>query len=121
VIDGVNQLDFFLGNTETSAREGFPAYNGDTMQSYKWRNFKVHFWKQESMFDPPVKHNVPQIHNLLRDPKELHGLSGGLEETGTENLTWVFPAVTDEILKFQASLKAEPPVPFPAPDGWVPD
>lgn len=121
MIDGVDQLDFFLGNTDASAREGFPAYNGDIMQSYKWRDFKVHFWKQDSMFEPPVKHNVPHVHNLLRDPKELYGLSGGIGQTGTENLTWVFPAVSAEILKFQASLEEEPPVPFPAPDGWTPE
>lgn len=120
MIDGVDQIDLFLGNTDKSAREGFPAYNGDNMQSYKWRNFKIHYWKQDSMFDQPAKHNFPRIHDLLRDPKELYGLTGGMAETGTESLTWVFPAVTAEILKFQASLRKEPPVPFPAPDGWTP-
>ncbi len=121
MIDGVDQMDFFQGNSEKSAREGFPAYNGDKMQSYKWRNFKIHFWEQNSMFDQPVQHNVPRVHNLLRDPKELFGLAGGMEETGTQNLTWVFPVVAGEILKFQATLAEEPPVPFPAPDGWTPD
>lgn len=43
MIDGVHQMDFFQGNSEKSAREGFPAYNGDKMQSYKWRDFKIHF------------------------------------------------------------------------------
>lgn len=121
MIDGVDQMDFFLGNTETSAREGFSAYNGDMMQSYKWRNFKIHFWQQDSMFDQPTRHNFPRIHNLLRDPKELFGVAGGMAETGAENLTWVFPAVSAEILDFQASLREEPPVPFPAPDGWTPN
>jgi len=73
------------------------------------------------MFDTPVQHNVPRIHNLLRDPKELFGLDGGMEETGVQNLTWVFPVVAAEILKFQATLAEEPPVPFPAPSGWTPD
>ena len=121
MIDGVDQMALFKGETENSAREGFPAYNGNRMQSYKWRNFKVHFWKQDSMFATPVQHNFPQLHNLLRDPKELHGVAGASGETGAQNVTWVFPVVIKEVLKFQASLQAEPPVPFPAPDGWTPD
>lgn len=121
MIDGVDQMAFLKGESNKSAREGFPAYNGQNMQSYKWRNFKIHYFKQDSMFDQPTRHNFPRVHNLLRDPKELYGVSGGMGETGTEHLTWVFPAVTAEVLKFQASLRAEPPVPFPAPDGWTPN
>lgn len=121
IIDGVDQLDFLTGASPTTAREGFPAYNGDRLQSYKWRDFKVHYWAQDSMFAAPVQHNFPRIHNLLRDPKELYGIAGGSDDTGAQNLTWVFPAVTARILAFQASLAEEPPVPFPAPPGWTPD
>lgn len=121
MIDGVDQIGFLTGETEVSAREGFPAYNGDRMQSYKWRDFKIHYWQQDSMFDPPLQHNMPRVHNLLRDPKELFGITGGDNNTGVQNLTWVFPAVTERILDFQRSLVEEPPVPFPAPEGWTPD
>jgi len=121
IIDGVDQSAFLTGETETSAREGFPAYNGDRLQSYKWRDFKVHYWAQDSMFATPVQHNFPRIHNLLRDPKELYGIAGGADNTGAQNLTWVFPAVTERVLAFQRSLVDEPPVPFPAPDGWTPE
>lgn len=121
-IDGVDQMPLFLGNTTKSAREGFPAYNGNNMQSYKWRNFKVHYWNQQSMFGSPTKMNFPKIHDLLKDPKELYGLYGGhgTASSGTEQLTWVLPAVTYEILKFQKSLRDEPPVPFPAPEPYTP-
>jgi hypothetical protein len=119
----IDQMPLFTGKTDKSAREGFPAYNGDNMQSYKWRNFKIHYWDQESMFSSQTQMNFPQIHNLLKDPKELRGIYGGHGKgsTGTENLTWVLPAVTYEILKFQESLRKEPPVPFPAPEPYVPE
>ena len=119
-IDGVNQLPLLTGNSKQSAREGFPVYNGDEMFAYKWRNFKIHFVKQDSMFDTPVKHNFPRIHHLLRDPKELHGVSGGGGETGAQNLTWVLPAVTHEVLKFQATLQSEPPIRLGTPEPYVP-
>lgn len=120
VIDGVDQWDFLTGASAVSRREGFPAYNGERLQSYKWRNFKLHYWQQDSMFDTPVQHNVPRVHNLMRDPKELFGVDGGAATTGAQNLTWVYPAVTERVLKFQRSLIDEPPVPFPAPFGWTP-
>ena len=120
MIDGVDQMAFFTGKTEKSAREGFPAYNGDTLQAYKWRNFKVKFVQQDSMFDPIVKLNFPRVYNLLRDPKELYGLAGGMSETGTENLTWVLPAVTKQVLKHKMTLAKEPPIKVGTPEPYNP-
>ncbi len=119
-IDGVDQMPFFTGRTAKSAREGFPAYNGDTMQAYKWRHFKVRFIEQDSMFDAPVRLNFPRVHDLRRDPKELYGLYGGMNATGTESLTWVLPAVTKRILAFQKTLAEEPPIPTGTPEPYTP-
>ena len=85
MIDGVNQLPLLSSRTATSAREGFPVYNGDEMFACKWRHFKVHYIRQDAMFDTPVRHNFPRVHNLLRDPKELHGIRGGNGETGASS------------------------------------
>ena len=120
MIDGVSQLPLLTGRSGESAREGFVVYNGDEMFAYKWRNFKVHFVKLDSMFDAPVRYNFPRVHNLLRDPKELHGISGGNGETGAQNLTWVLPAVTAEVLRFQTSLQEEPPIKLGTPEPYVP-
>ncbi|SFN55323.1 arylsulfatase [Bizionia echini] len=119
-IDGVNQMPLFLGETDKSDREGFPVYNGDEMFAYKWRNFKIHYYEHESMFDKPVKHNFPRIHDLLRDPKELYGISGGNGATGAQNLTWILPAVTKRVIKFQQSLNEEPPILLGTPEPYSP-
>jgi len=68
-IDGVDQLDFFLGKQETSNREGFPAYVADRLTAVKWRNWKMHLIKQDSVFDIPQKLPLPIV-NLLPDLKE---------------------------------------------------
>jgi len=120
MIDGVNQMPLFTGETAESAREGFPVYNGDEMFAYKWRNFKVHYIQQDSMFDTPVKHNFPRVHNLLRDPKELNGIAGGDAETGAQSLTWVLPAVTKQVIRFQATLREEPPILLGTPEPYRP-
>jgi arylsulfatase len=119
IIDGVDQMLLFTGKTTKSAHEGFPVYNGDEMFAYKWRDFKVHYYQQDSMFDTPVKHNFPRVHNLLRDPKEESGIAGG-SETGAQSLTWVLPAVTHEVLRFQATLEEEPPIRLGTPEPYRP-
>jgi arylsulfatase A-like enzyme len=48
-IDGVDQSDFFAGKTEKSAREGILIWCADRLQAVKWKNFKVHFYQQETM------------------------------------------------------------------------
>ena len=69
-VDGVDQLDFFLGKQESSNREGFPAYVADRLSAVKWRNWKMHLIKQENEYDAPQKLPLPKIINLLTDLKE---------------------------------------------------
>ena len=57
-IDGVDQLDFFLGKQEASNREGFPAYVADRLSAVKWRNWKVHLIWQENMQRDPDRPRV---------------------------------------------------------------
>jgi arylsulfatase len=115
IIDGVDQLDFLLGKQEKSNREGFPAYNGDELFAYKWRNWKVHLVEQEDPQDPPLRLNVPQVYNLTTDPKELYDLlPRGF------SASWVLPAVFERIVEFQKTLIQEPPIPMGTPDPYEP-
>jgi arylsulfatase len=113
IIDGVDQLDFFLGRQENSNREGFPIYVGDEIFAYKWRSWKVHFWKLENMFSAAVKLNIPNVHNLLSDPKELYP-----DRTG--ETTWVLPPILKQVVAHQATLRKEPPIALGTPDPYVP-
>lgn len=112
VIDGVDQLDFLTGQSETSAREGFPAYNGDDLFAYKWRDWKVHFVELDSMFGKPQRLNVPLVYNTLRDPKESFDV--------VPNSTWILPVVMKRVLAFQQTLAAEPPIALGTPDPYEP-
>src|SRR5262245_46125706 len=112
IIDGVGQSDFFFGKNEKSNREGFPCYVGDVLHAVKWRNWKVHFVWQEYMFDSPQQLPNPRVINLITDPKERH--IGGTFDT------WVYHPVMKIVNEFQASLKAEPPIPVGTPDPYVP-
>jgi arylsulfatase len=115
IIDGVDQLEFILGRQEKSNREGFPAFNGDELFAYKWRNWKMHFIQLDSMFGAPAKLNMPHLHNLIEDPKELYPV-----DKVDPSASWVFPVVLKKVVEFQKTLAAEPPIRLGTPDPYVP-
>ena len=112
IIDGIDQLDLLLGNQEHSNREGFPAYNGNQLFGYKWRNWKMHLVELENMNSEPMKLNVPRIYNLITDPKEEYNMSA--------EATWVLPVMFNKIIEFQKTLAQEPPIQLGTPDPYVP-
>jgi arylsulfatase A-like enzyme len=111
-IDGIDQLDFFLGK-ETSNREGFPAYVADRLSAVKWRNWKMHLIWQVNMYDPPVTLPLPKVINLLTDLKEER-------DVGATN-SWVGVPMTKIILEFEQSLKKYPPIKAGTPDPYTPE
>ena len=107
-IDGVDQLDFFLGKRDASNREGFPAYVADRLSAVKWRNWKAHLISQANMYDPQQKLPLPKIINLLTDLREER-------DVGAQN-SWVADPVVKIIAAFEASLKKFPPIKAGTPD-----
>ena len=115
MIDGKDQLDFFLGKQEKSNREGFPIFNGDKLFAYKFRNYKMHFVRLDSMFGEQKELNMPMMFNLITDPKELYPL----DKTDIAD-TWFKETVLTRIVEFKKSLMKEPPIPLGTPDPYVP-
>jgi arylsulfatase A-like enzyme len=111
-IDGVDQLDFFLGKQENSNREGFPAFVADRLSAIKWRNWKVHLIWQVNMYDPPQTLPLPKLINLLTDLKE--------ERDVAALNTWVLDPMFKITTEFQASLKKYPPIKAGTPDPYLP-
>ena len=109
-MDSLDQSDFFLGKSEKSAREGFPIWGADLLLAVKWRNWKLHFYKQDTMFDPPVKLGIPFIINLYTDPRE---------EKPTVD-SWVVTPMLKIVGAFQASTKNNPLIPMGTPDPYRP-
>jgi arylsulfatase len=111
-IDGVDQLDFFLGRKDTSNRDGFPAYVADRLTAVKWRNWKMHLIKQDGMHDIPEKLALPRIYNLLTDRKEER-------DVGPYNTRLADP-VFKIVAEFEASLRKYPPIKMGTPDPYTP-
>jgi arylsulfatase A-like enzyme len=111
-IDGVDQSPFFLGKADTSAREGILIWCADRLQAVKWRNYKVHFYQQETMVAPAVKLPVPLLLNLYTNPRE---------EADKPSLdSWVVGPVLQMVGAFERSAKAHPLIPMGTPDRYRP-
>lgn len=111
-MDGVNQLPFLQGETQSSAREGFVYFIKNEMRAAKWRDWKMHFvWEKEP--NEGANHlETPYLFNLVQDPKE--------ETDVSSTQGWVRGPIRKMINAFQASLKEHPPIPPGAPDEFLP-
>jgi arylsulfatase A-like enzyme len=109
-LDSIDQSPFLLGKASKSAREGFPIWGGDVLLAVKWRNWKLHFYRQDSMFDPPAKLGIPYIINLHTDPRE---------EKPTAD-SWVVTPMLRIVGAFQSSLAQWPLIPMGTPDPYLP-
>lgn len=111
-IDGVDQSDFFFGNTEKSAREGFVYYIKDELRAAKWRDWKMHMVWETEPNTGPVHLETPWLFNLTQDPKEE-------TDVGTQH-SWARRPLRMLIQEFQQSLRAHPPIAPGAPDDYRP-
>lgn len=110
-IDGVDQLDFFMGRMK-SYREGFVFYIKSELRAVKWRNYKMHLiWEREP--NEGANHlESPLLFNLVQDPKE--------ESDINTTASWARTPIRRMIQAFHDSLSSYPPIPPGAPDDFVP-
>jgi arylsulfatase A-like enzyme len=111
-IDGVDQSNLFLGTTEKSGREGILIWCADRLQAVKWRNFKVHFYKQETMISPAIKLGIPLLFNLYTNPRE--------DEDKVAHDSWIIGPVLKIVAEFEASVKEHPLIAMGTPDPYTP-
>ena len=111
-IDGVDQADFFTGKSEKSAREGILVFCAERLQAVKWRNFKLHFYKQDTMVSPAVKLGIPLLFNLYANPRE--------DEEKTSIDSWVVGPVFKMVAEFEESTKKYPLIAMGTPDPYRP-
>jgi len=102
VIDGVEMADFFLGRTEQSGRDGFIVYMGNDIFGLKWRNWKINFKEQDSVFGETRIYGTPRVYNLLTDPQE--------KENVLFPATWVPKAAFGQLAEHAVSLQTHPPI-----------
>jgi arylsulfatase len=116
IIDGVDQLDFFIGKQEQSNRESVVIYVGNELFGAKWRNWKMMTREISSGSGDPIReYSVPLFYDLYIDPKEEHPLDPRVVQD-----LWVRYPLSQVLLDHAASLKKEPPIRPGTPDPFTP-
>ena len=111
-IDGVDQSNFLTGKSEKSARAGILIWCADRLQAVKWRNFKVHFYKQDTMVSPAVKLGIPLLFNLYTNPRE--------DEEKMVTDSWIIGPALKMVAEFEESTKQHPLIAMGTPDPYTP-
>ncbi len=102
VIDGLDMADFFLGKQKKSGREGVIVYMGNDVFGVKWRDWKVNFKEQDTVFSETRSYGTPRVYDLLTDPQERNNV--------LFPHTWVPKAALGQLGEHMASLRAHPPI-----------
>jgi arylsulfatase len=111
-IDGIDMADFLLGDAEESGRDIVLCLQGNRIQAAKWRQWKVHLFKQDDFYSTWSAFNFPHLYNLEWDPREEHqiGFAHG----------WVAHPIAAAAGAFLMSLAVEPPIKPGTPDPYTP-
>ena len=79
-IDGVNNLPYWLGEADQSARRHIFHYYESRLAAVRMGPWKFHFSTKEDCYANLIPRTAPLVFNLRRDPCESYDSS---ERTGT--------------------------------------
>lgn len=69
-LDGVNNLDYWMGKADDSARDHFFYYYESSIKAVRYKQWKLHFETSENYYDIYEKQKFPIMYNLRLDPFE---------------------------------------------------
>jgi arylsulfatase len=111
-IDGVDMRPFLLGDAEESGRDTVLCLQGERLQAIKWRQWKLHLFRQDEFLGTWTPYNEPHLHNLEWDPRE--------ENEVDFPHVWVVHPMAAAGGAFLKSLAVEPPIKPGTPDPYTP-
>ncbi|GIQ61022.1 arylsulfatase [Flavobacterium collinsii] len=108
-IDGVNNLDYWLGKSTKSNRIEFLYYTQADLAAIRIGNWKVNFQTAEDYYDAFKKHAFPVIYNIRMDPFETYD-STDAQTWAIQSKQYVNDFITMSIKNHLESLIQYPPV-----------
>ncbi len=108
-IDGVNNLDYWMGKTRESARDNFIYYYESGIKAIRYRQWKLHFETSEDYYAPYVKQKFPIIYNIRFDPFETFDETMDRSDI-VQRKQWLNEPIQQLLLEHMQSLAEYPPV-----------
>ncbi|NET26828.1 MAG: arylsulfatase [Okeania sp. SIO1I7] len=108
-IDGVNNLDYWLGETDKSNRNLLFNYYESILTGMRIGPWKFHFSTKEDYYANLVPRTMPLIFNLRMDPFESYD---SIDAYGhlTQKVSWLFQPISEQLGEHIKSLIEYPPV-----------
>ncbi|RYH09613.1 arylsulfatase [Tropicimonas sp. IMCC6043] len=108
-IDGVNNLPYWLGEAEQSARNHIFHYYESQLTAVRMGPWKFHFSTKEDYYANVVARTMPLIFNIRSDPYESYD---SIDSYGhlTQKISWLFQPMSVLMGEHLQSLADYPPV-----------
>lgn len=106
-LDGFNNLDYWTGKTDQSARNHFFYYYESALTAVRVGPWKMHFATKERYFEDMVSHTMPQLFNLRKDPFEKYDDVTGFDLIMSKS--WVMQPIIGLLSEHVKTFQAFPP------------
>jgi arylsulfatase A-like enzyme len=108
-IDGINNLDYWEGKSKESARNYYFYYYESSLTAIRVGPWKMHFaTKPNGKYNEDlIKHTMPMLFNLRKDPFEHYDGQVGFEQTMRKS--WLVQPAIGILTNHLATFKTFPP------------
>ena len=108
-IDGVDNIDYWTGKAEDSARNHIIHYNESTLSAMRMGPWKFHFATTEDYYGTNEARSKPYIFNLRMDPLESYDSSDAYGHL-MQKVSWLVGPMGEILKEHLKTLAAYPPV-----------
>lgn len=108
-IDGLNNLDYWTGKTDKSARTSIFHYNESRIASMRMGPWKWHFSTAENYYDTLQGRSKPKLFNIRLDPFESYDSTDAYGHL-LQKVSWLVAPMGELMKEHLATLAQYPPV-----------
>lgn len=108
-LDGVNNLDYWTGEAEDSARQLFFYYYENKLTAMRMGPWKFHFSEKESYYSNVQPRTAPLLFNLRMDPFESYDSEDSYGHL-LQKVSWLFSPMGEQMGYHLKTLADYPPV-----------
>ncbi len=106
-LDGYNNLDYWTGTTEKSARNEFLYWYESHLMAIRIGPWKMHFANKERYYSNMTQRTMPQLFNLRKDPYEKYDGEYGFDLIMKKS--WMLQPAISVLKENLATFKEFPP------------
>lgn len=108
-IDGVNNLAYWLGESDESERDDFFYYYENRLAAYRMQQWKFHFSEKETYYSNVKPRTVPLLFNLRMDPFESYDNEDSYGHL-LQKVSWLMAPMGERMNAHLQTLVDYPPV-----------